>query len=902
MRNRLAFTGLVLLLVSAASCTPPVNPAPSISITTTEVPAGLKGAAYTPFVFEATKGDAASYAWQITAGNLPAGITLSTAGELSGTPTEAGVFVFTVQVADGSIDPGNKQLSILIDEISLTPDILPAAQYDNTYSQTITAADGTAPYTFSVSAGTMPSGLSLDSDGILSGTPDAYGSYVFTVHVTDANGAYSDHDYSVSVFSGVAVVVGTTSCPNGFVNGVYSATLSASGGQGTYNWSIASGSPPTGIFLDGSAGTLSGTATTTGSYSFTVRATDTVETDNYGEQAFTVVVRSAVSISTTTCNRGITSITYSSDTAASGGSGTFTWTVAAGSLPSGLSIGSTTGQITGTPSTSGTANFTIRATDDETSANYDDQTLSITIDEHVQIQTTSLPSVGANKSYDQTLSSTGGTGGLTWSISSGSLPLDMTLNSSTGQITGYPSRPGSYNVTVRCEDSTDSSNYDTQALAITVTNCEWTIMVYLDGDNDLEPFAFQDINEMEYADLRGTGVKLIVLMDGISGYYSSTGAFTDTRLFEIQYDSAGSDTSTGIISRQLASTELGLTTTAAEELNMGNPTVLSSFIDFGKTSFSADNYAVVLWDHGSGWRATSPAPKKMDGNSILTLPGFSDGDLQPKPGSGNSTVKAVCVDETSGDLLYTQEIGSALAGKGIGTVCFDICYSGMMEIAYEIRSSVSYMIASEETVPGTGYAYDEVLNTFKATSRTTADFYNTVVSEYAAQYSATAGTTISVINLSQIDNVMTSLNTFSTALYNACSTNTIRNEVASIIFNYAEDYFSVPGDLNIDIYDMANEIFTRTNYVDTQASALMAAINQAVLAEWHHTSNNPGSHGISLYFITLKSDGSPDGHPSAYDKAYTGLYPLSFCANSTWTFDSSTYTGLLYRLWYETLP
>ena len=902
MSYKFGLIGMLLLLLIAVSCETPVKKDPKITVTTIDIPDGMKGVLYTPFVFEAANGSSASYTWQVISGVLPTGISLSEAGELSGTPTDSGTFTFTIQVSDGSIDPGSKQFALIIDEIGIAPSTLPAAQYDNEYNQVLTGADGTEPYTFSVSEGSLPSGLTLGSDGIISGTPDAYGSFDFTIHATDTNGAYTDREYTVPVYSGVGVVIQSASCPNGYINGVYSTSLTASGGQGSYTWTISSGSLPTGVFLDSGDGSISGTSTSTGTYNFTIRATDTVETENFGEQAYSVVIRSAVVISTTTCDRGITTISYSSDTAAGGGSSSYTWSLSSGTLPAGLSLGSSTGQISGTPSASGTVTFTVRATDDESSGNYDDQTLSITVDQHVQILTSSLPSIGANKSYNQTLSSSGGTGGYTWSVSSGSLPLDMELNTSTGQIAGYPSRPGLYSVTIHCADSTYTDNYDTQDLSITVNNCEWTIMVYLDGDNDLEPFAFQDINEMEFADLRGTGIKVIVLMDGISGYYSSTSSFTDTRLFEIQYDSAGYDTSTGIISRQLASTELGLTTTGLEELNMGDPTILSSFIDFGKTSFPADNYAVVLWDHGSGWRSAFPAQKNLNSNQPLTLHGIQDSGLQPKDGSGTSTVKAVCVDETSGDLLYTQEIGGGLNSKGIGTVCFDICYSGMMEIAYEIRSSVSYMVASEETVPGTGYSYDGVLNSFKTTGRTAADFYNTIVSEYSVQYASTAGATISVIDLSQIDNLMTSLNTFSTALYAACSTNTIRNEVGNIIFNYAEDYFSVPGDLNIDIYDMAYEIYSRTNYVDSQASALMAAVNQAVLAEWHNTNTNPESHGISLYFITLGSTGAPAGHLEAYDKNYTGLYPLEFCSNSTWTFDSGTNTGLLYRLWYETLP
>jgi hypothetical protein len=274
--------------------------------------------------------------------------------------------------------------------------------------------------------------------------------------------------------------------------------------------------------------------------------------------------------------------------------------------------------------------------------------------------------------------------------------------------------------------------------------------------------------------------------------------------------------------------------------------------------------------------------------------------LEPKTGGTVSGgYKAVCSDDTDGDILYTQEIGTSIAAKGLDVVGFDACYEGMMEVAYEIRNHASYMIGSEDTEPGDGWEYHLWLENFKASSKTAGDLLSAIVDAYETRYSTTAETTLSAIDLSEIDNVMTQLNNFTTALYNAATTNVIRNNMNGIIWEYAEDYWSAPGDLNIDIWDFADEMLTRSDYADTEAAALKTAIEAAVVNEWHHSTGNPDSHGLALHYIPLDSGGNPSSHWTAYDQSYTGLYPVSFVEASTWAPDFTNENGLLFRLWYE---
>ncbi len=172
------------------------------------------------------------------------------------------------------------------------PDITTTSLPDGTvgvsYSETIGVTGGTAPITFSVLSGSLPGGLSLDtSTGEISGTPTTAGSYSFTIRATDDAAATDDQALSIDVSPGPPDIT-TTSLPDGHVGDAYSETISLTGGVGSITWSVLSGSLPAGLSLDTSTGEISGTPTTVGTSSFTIRATDT--TPDHDDQAFSIDV------------------------------------------------------------------------------------------------------------------------------------------------------------------------------------------------------------------------------------------------------------------------------------------------------------------------------------------------------------------------------------------------------------------------------------------------------------------------------------------------------------------------------------------------------------------------------------------------------------------------------------
>ncbi|MDZ7926981.1 MAG: putative Ig domain-containing protein [Agrobacterium sp.] len=146
-------------------------------------------------------GGSAPHSFAVSAGTLPGGLSLSSNGELTGTPTQSGNFSFTVTVTDAGGATGEQSYSVSIAApvITLTPASLPGATYDVAYGQTLTASGGASPHSFSVSAGSLPPGLALASPGYVSGAPILSGSYNFTVTATDVNGETGSRAYSITV-------------------------------------------------------------------------------------------------------------------------------------------------------------------------------------------------------------------------------------------------------------------------------------------------------------------------------------------------------------------------------------------------------------------------------------------------------------------------------------------------------------------------------------------------------------------------------------------------------------------------------------------------------------------------------------------------------------------------------
>jgi hypothetical protein len=453
--------------------------APPLSITTSSLPGGTLGTAYSATL--AATGGITPYTWSISAGSLPAGLTLnSSTGVISGTPTGSvtGQINFTVKVTDAEVPTpatATAALSITISAAPLTvvTSSLPTGVDGSAYSATLQAAGGVTPYSWAVTTGSLPAGLSLNaSTGVISGTPTGSGT-TFTVTVTDSETPTpqtASKQLTITVNPQLAIT--TSSLANGVVNSAYSQTLTATGGITPYTWAISAGSLPTGLSLNSSTGAITGTPTAAGTFNFTAKVTDS-ETPQVSVSAnLSITIIAQLAITTNALPQGVVNTAYSGATLqATGGVTPYTWSISSGSLPPGLILNGSTGAITGTPTSAGTFNFTAKVVDSGTPQQNATKNLSIVVNGPLAITTSSLPSGVLNQAYNQTLAASGGISPYTWSITSGSLPPGLTLNGSTGAITGTDStQTGTFSFTVKVLDSETPQASATANLSITINN------------------------------------------------------------------------------------------------------------------------------------------------------------------------------------------------------------------------------------------------------------------------------------------------------------------------------------------------------------------------------------------------------------------------------------------------
>jgi hypothetical protein len=274
--------------------------------------------------------------------------------------------------------------------LSFSTTSLPNGSQGSAYGPaTVQVSGGTAPFSWSISSGSLPSGLSLNaSTGQISGTPTAAGSFNFTVQVKDsgspAQTATQNFNLVINGTAGGTLEIATTSLPSANQGSAYGPiVVQVTGGTPSYTWSVSSGALPSGLSLNASNGQISGTPTTSGTFSFTVQVMDSGSPAQTASQVLSIVISPAVlplSITTTSLTNGTQSSAYGPVTLqATGGTAPYTWSLSSGTLPTGLSLNASNGQISGTPSTSGTFSFTVQVMDSGSPAQMAAQNLSITI-------------------------------------------------------------------------------------------------------------------------------------------------------------------------------------------------------------------------------------------------------------------------------------------------------------------------------------------------------------------------------------------------------------------------------------------------------------------------------------------------------------------------------------------
>jgi uncharacterized protein (TIGR03437 family) len=430
-----------------------------------QLPFGVAGASYSPFIFTAQSG-AATLTWSVVAGSLPPGLTLNaTSGVLSGIAQSSGTFAFTVQVTDG-VQPVTQSVSVtILAALRITTSLLPAGAAGQPYGPVNLIASGGSG-SFSWRADGLPANLTMSATGAIAGTPLAGGSFPLQISVSDPVSGLSA---STSLTLSIAVaplVISSSGSLGGFVPGAsISGTFRATGGQTPYTWS-ATGLPG-GLSLNSSTGAFSGTAGSPGVYSFTVRVSDAASTT---ASATLNVTYSVLGINTSALPGGSTTAVYSASFSAIGGTPPYSFS--ATGLPQGLSL-SGSGAITGTPRAAGTFTLRVQVTDSAGLSTSSQFALEVTgVASPLTISGGPLPGGNAGAAYSSNLQASGGTAPYLWSVFGGALPGGISLSNS-GAVQGTPDRAGDYSFTAHATDAAGATA--TGVFTLTISPATLTI-------------------------------------------------------------------------------------------------------------------------------------------------------------------------------------------------------------------------------------------------------------------------------------------------------------------------------------------------------------------------------------------------------------------------------------------
>jgi hypothetical protein len=444
-----------------------------------------------------------SFTWSLSSGTLPPGMSLSSAGFLSGTPSTEGTYTFILSASD-PLNPANaafRAFTLRINPQSVATNLPSVANVDGGLNVQLAATGGTGPFTWRVVPYTYPPpGLTLDASGLLSGTFTASGQYNFSVEVTDSVGRVTTRGYTISVYpEGVSPPLNITNLsPSGtFFNrnvGTFTLELFTTGGQPPYTYSmtpgatavpgmrVQSGLPqPTGF---SNTGGFLGVIAEPGVYTTSVRVTDAL--GDFLDRGITITVTSIAQLSQPPLPRTSVGDPYSFQLMAFGGSGDYSWSVINSAMPAGLAL-SPAGLISGTPTAPSAGTITVRL-QDNISFELNDVTYTLTVDAYPITTPGVLPRATQSTAYAQQLSAPGCGAGCVWSTTA-VLPAGLTLSAS-GLLSGTPTGTfnGSFFVTVTGSNGTAQrlfalqiANANLQALAITTTTVGPTVVGALTG-------------------------------------------------------------------------------------------------------------------------------------------------------------------------------------------------------------------------------------------------------------------------------------------------------------------------------------------------------------------------------------------------------------------------------------
>ncbi|MDR3692836.1 MAG: clostripain-related cysteine peptidase [Fimbriimonas sp.] len=365
------------------------------------------------------------------------------------------------------------------------------------------------------------------------------------------------------------------------------------------------------------------------------------------------------------------------------------------------------------------------------------------------------------------------------------------------------------------------------------THGAWTLMVFLNAANDLDAYSTLNVLQMQQA-ATNPDVRIVVQWKQ-SKKVSVNATFNGTRRYLIKQSNGPN-----VVSQLVENMGTGV--------DMGVPQTVNRFVAWSKARYPADHYALVMWDHGSGWQRMAIKARQ-----------------KPKP-------LAVSLDSETGHSIETWQLNQALQNEHVDILAFDASLMQMAEVAYQLVGSADYVAGSEESPPGDGYPYQNAFATFANNPTGTPASLSKAFVDAMTQYPQYATDKIeeSVIDTSQMAGVASAASALSAAMIaNAGAIDGIIPQARS----NTQAYLPSSTQYYYDVVDLCHQIsaLTANAPVQTACANLATAVGTAVIWEGHN-SHSAGSHGLSIDFS-----------PSSYFKGVSSDYTqLAWSTPSAW--------------------
>lgn len=381
---------------------------------------------------------------------------------------------------------------------------------------------------------------------------------------------------------------------------------------------------------------------------------------------------------------------------------------------------------------------------------------------------------------------------------------------------------------------------------------KWTFLIFIAGDNDLEGAGYSDLEEMKKFGSNNQ-IKVLVQFDNLREQATKRYLIEKKNIRHLQ---------------------------TLSETNTGDPVVLKNFIMWAMQQYPAEHYLVDIWNHGGGWE---DLPEGFDYDSLRRVP--INHRMKVRKSIFLSTVKEIitdkeqkryiAVDVSARDYLDNQELKEALTlptGK-IDLVGFDACLMNMLEIAYQLKECVHFIVGSEETEPGTGWPYHKVLETLHSNPGISPrDLSHAIVQHYAEHYPNDRNITQSALDVNQIESIALAVDDLGKVLtpqipniYNNLSG--LRNQV---------QWFT--NDNYVDLYDLANLIRDSMEQVSIKKAAenIMKSLSinsgKGFIVHNYRSNDLPYAYGVSIYFPRNQKTFAPNYDKLNFTKHYPNWY------------------------------